>query len=140
MKAGVLYYPRSKNFPFADMYYKEKINEHMDEDSLVEMQTSDGDTIKVPNVKLVLINTCFGTSPSSLRRSFNTFVSLKNSLALPDCLKVDFLYCPHPKAADTATAVIPPNDNVPRTIIFDIFILKVPPSYGCNLSANSLIQ
>ena len=140
MKAGVLYYPRSKSFPFADMYYKEKINEHMAEDSLVEVQTSDGDTIKVPNVKLVLINTCFGTSPNSLRRSFNTFVSLKNSLALPDCLKVDFLYCPHPKAADTATAVIPPIDNVPRTIIFDIFILKVPPSYGCNLSANSLIQ
>ena len=140
MKAGVLYYPRSKNFPFADMYYKEKINEHMAEDSLVEVQTSDGDTIKVPNVKLVAINTCFGTSPNSLRRSFNTFVSLKNILALPDCLKVDFLYCPHPKAADTATAVIPPNDNVPRTIIFDIFILKVPPSYGCNLSANSLIQ
>ena len=131
MKLGVLYKPLDTKFPFCDYYYKEKINEAVAGDSWVEIKTDNKKKIsKVPNVKLVAINTrvFFG---SSREHTFDNFLELKTRLELPEQLQVDFFLCPKLYDADRAkaTEVTVSRKNVPDNTIINTYIIEIPWSF-----------
>ena len=131
MKLGVLYKPLDTKFPFCDYYYKEKIDEAVAGDSWVEIKTDNKKKIsKVPNVKLVAINTrvFFG---SSREHTFDNFLELKTRLELPEQLQVDFFLCPKLYDSDRAkaTEVTVSRKNVPDNTIINTYIIEIPWSF-----------
>ena len=128
MPMNRLYRPSNPGFPLVDLYYKTKIDATKSEDAWVEvLDKTSGAMVQVENVKLVGINTCMGTSPSSVVRTFGSYDALKRKLKLPDKLLFEFIFCPHPRVADEAGIKF--DTTFPTGTVVHTFILKIPPSY-----------
>ena len=128
MEMNVLYKPQNKQFPFCEFYYITKINESLTSDSFITVKNTKKIKFQIPNVKLVAINTCFGLSESSKRRTFDTFLKFNETVKLPEKIQVDFLFCPHPSVANMAKGTVK-RTNISDFTMIKLYILKIPLSF-----------